>query len=128
MKHLLVWQSQGQKEKVSLPKKRYTIGRDPRNSLVIDGRHISRCHATIVCRKNGNNEGENYWIFDGNLGKKKSRNGVFVNGQKISRKELKNGDLIDLRGGIKATYYAERDDSERLIADGQNPTLVLELW
>ena len=63
-----------------------TIGRDPKNSLVITGDKVSRRHALIHCQS-----GSEYWVVD--LG---SRNGTFRNGRPIKQPtKLENGDQID---------------------------------
>lgn len=60
------------------------IGRDKDNSIFIDDQHLSRQHAKIIKEKDGF-----YHLVD--LG---SRNGTFVNDEKIFRKRLKNKDRI----------------------------------
>ena len=61
------------------------IGRYPDNEIVIDNVGVSGNHAEIF------QEGDKYIIHD-----KKSTNGVYVNGEPITEKELKFGDEIGI--------------------------------
>ncbi len=67
----------------SLAKAELTIGRNPANDIVIDNVGVSRRHAVIKW------SGDRATVED--LG---SANGTFVNGQKITSHELKDGDVI----------------------------------
>jgi pSer/pThr/pTyr-binding forkhead associated (FHA) protein len=67
----------------SLAKAELTIGRNPANDIVIDNVGVSRRHAVIKW------SGDRATVED--LG---SANGTFVNGQKITSQELKDGDVI----------------------------------
>ncbi len=60
-----------------------TIGRSPENTVQIDSPHVSRFQAVIENTSSG------YYIRDLD-----SRNGTFVEGKKIKRKRLKQGDSI----------------------------------
>jgi pSer/pThr/pTyr-binding forkhead associated (FHA) protein len=60
-----------------------TIGRKPDNKIMIDNQAVSGHHAKIV------NEGTAFFIED-----TQSLNGTYVNGQKIFKSELFNGDVI----------------------------------
>ena len=66
-----------------------SIGRQPGNSIVINDPDISRRHCVIE-RWEGR-----YQISDLN-----SRNGTVVNGKRVQRLELKDGDLITLGGAV----------------------------
>lgn len=61
------------------------LGRDPSNDIVFRHPSISRKHAIIQF------EAGNYYIED-----QKSRNEVFVNGQVVTRHQLRDGDVIVL--------------------------------
>ena len=61
------------------------IGRNPNNEIVIDNTGVSGNHAEII------QEGDKYIIHD-----TKSTNGVYVNGERITEKELKFGDEIGI--------------------------------
>ena len=60
-----------------------TIGRKKDNDIVIDNQAVSGYHARIK------KEANSLFVEDAN-----SLNGTFINGQKISRGELHNGDVI----------------------------------
>jgi pSer/pThr/pTyr-binding forkhead associated (FHA) protein/class 3 adenylate cyclase len=83
-----------EKDKVVVPidEDELTIGRTAQNNIVLDEKYISRKHAR-VSRKQGT-----YWIED-----LKSSIGVEVNGKKISKAQLQNGDEIKL-GAIRIVF------------------------
>jgi len=60
-----------------------TIGRKADNDIVIDNQAVSGYHARIK------KEGQSLFIEDAN-----SLNGTYINGQKISKGELHNGDTV----------------------------------
>ncbi len=60
-----------------------TIGRTPDNDLQIDASFISRHHAVLLVN------GQQTVIEDLN-----STNGVYVNGHRVSREVLNDGDLV----------------------------------
>ncbi len=66
-----------------IDKDTFTIGRIENNDLVVEAQSVSRHHAEI-------------WIQEGNycLQDLGSTNGTFVNGKRVKRRKLKNGDLI----------------------------------
>jgi pSer/pThr/pTyr-binding forkhead associated (FHA) protein len=67
----------------ALTKAEFTIGRNPGNDILIDNVGVSRRHAVIQV------SGDRVVVED--LG---SANGTFVNGQKITKHELQDGDEI----------------------------------
>ncbi len=81
-KVLLKYKEAAVKE-IPLDKESTTIGRKPDNDIVIDNQAVSGHHASIAV------EGDRLVLED--LG---SLNGTFVNGQKISKTELFNGDVV----------------------------------
>jgi hypothetical protein len=81
---------------VMLQKAVNTIGRSLENDIVLEDQGVSRSHAQIRWR-NGRFE-----IFD--LG---SRAGTLVNGQELTRRQLRSGDVITL--GAAALIYGEED-------------------
>jgi hypothetical protein len=65
------------------------IGRGPENDLVLDDPAVSAQHAVVWV------EGDRAWIRDGN-----SRNGTFVNGERVRVTRLAEGDRVRI-GGIE---------------------------
>ena len=70
---------------VHLLGRRTTIGRTPDNDVHIDAEFISRHHAVAL------RSGAKTVIEDLN-----STNGTYVNGQRVNRRTLKDGDLVTL--------------------------------
>jgi hypothetical protein len=70
---------------LSLERDRTSFGRDPRNHVAIHDDIISSFHAAII------KDGESFFLEDGG-----SKNGTFVNGDRITRVELKDGDVFCL--------------------------------
>jgi hypothetical protein len=76
--------------------RRTRIGRGPDNELVLDTKHVSRYHAVLLAGPTHTQ------IEDLN-----STNGVFVNGKRISRQALKDGDRVTV--GRTQFRYNVRD-------------------
>ena len=66
-----------------LEKTAITIGRDPKNDIVIDNLAVSRFHTKIT------QQGNNYFVED-----LQSGNGTFLNEQRIDKEILKHNDAI----------------------------------
>ena len=81
---LVVKDEEGERE-ILLGPEPVTIGRSPRNKLVVSDPSVSAFHAEIVNRPEG------YCLRD-----LKSTNGTTVNGEPIKTRDLKNGDQIRL--------------------------------
>lgn len=63
-----------------------SLGRDPENTVRIEGPNVSRQHARVLLHNGA------VWVQDAG-----SRNGVFVNGQRVAdHKQVKAGDRIGL--------------------------------
>ncbi|RME52487.1 MAG: FHA domain-containing protein [Deltaproteobacteria bacterium] len=103
-----------------------TVGRDPSNTLCLEGQKVSRHHAVIV-RKNGI-----CYIKDLN-----SSNGTYVNGEKISEKRLEHGDRITM-GGIQLEFHREWEEpggtdrgkrypDVRVVSDDRDPDSDIQL-
>jgi pSer/pThr/pTyr-binding forkhead associated (FHA) protein len=86
----------GNTEFVHVLGRRTRIGRGPDNELVLDTKHISRYHAVLLAGP------VHTTIEDLN-----STNGVFVNGKRISRQALKDGDRVTV--GRTQFRYTVRD-------------------
>jgi pSer/pThr/pTyr-binding forkhead associated (FHA) protein len=63
-----------------------TIGRAPRADFIVDAALVSRLHCRLAAREGGLLQIEDL----------DSTNGTFVNGQKITRADLKDGDRIGI--------------------------------
>ena len=88
--------------------------------IIIYSQQASRRHGTLMRRQNSQNHTYSYWIIDGDLDGNKSRNGIYVNGEKCLIKELKNGDLINFGCEVNATYYASHEWSNTVIDIAQS--------
>src|SRR6476469_4768023 len=73
----------GSVSEVELVKERVTIGRKPHNDIVLDHRAVSSAHATLTVMLDD--------VILEDLG---STNGTFINGQKVYRHKLAEGDKI----------------------------------
>ncbi len=83
-----------------------TVGRSPGNTVVIDNPAVSGRHARVV------REGEQFFVEDLD-----SRNGTFVNDQRVTRQALQHGDVVLvgkhrlLFDGLSADAGPAEDDS-----------------
>ncbi len=104
---VLIVEYPGFKRSFCLNKEVFSIGRHPNNSLVLEDKQVSRCHATIAwlkCQDDHGNWHRAYWIIDGRGKKQRSRNGIFINGIKKLNHRLRHGDIITIANDIKITY------------------------
>jgi pSer/pThr/pTyr-binding forkhead associated (FHA) protein len=101
---LIVEDDQGQWE-LLLEEPIYSIGRDPKCDIRLVSQFVSRRHATLVQFPNEDGLSYYYRIVDGNLRGKLSANGFLVNGQKLSARDLQNGDEIVFAPKIKIVYW-----------------------
>ena len=92
---LLVGESDGQEVRFPLFKDRLTIGRTANNDIQLDEQCISRRHAVIVTENGGTR------IVDWG-----SKNGVFINENRVAEQMLKNGDVVMI--GLTEFRYEER--------------------
>ena len=92
---LLVGTISGQKLRFPLFKDKLTIGRTAHNDIQIKAQYISRRHAVVVT------EDERTRIVDWG-----SKNGVYVNGIRVTEKVLRNGDLVTV--GTAEFVFEER--------------------
>ncbi len=88
------------------------IGRKSNNHLVINDLRVSRTHAQIRAAETG------YMIFDTG-----SSGGTYINGERITRRLLKPGDVISL-AGVKLIFIQEQShlpaEEERQITSEMN--------
>lgn len=81
----LVLQEESQK-RYPITRETWRIGRSRDNELILEDNSVSRKHAEIH-----RDQGDDFTIID--LG---ALNGVFVNGEKIKKQKLKEGDMIEI--------------------------------
>jgi len=91
--------SEGEREVVHVLGRKTSVGRTPDNDLQIEGRYISRHHAVILAGPT------NTLIEDLN-----STNGVMVNGRRVMRQVLQDGDQVTI--GRTLYRYVVRPGSE----------------
>lgn len=91
---LVVQREDDDKLIVPINKDELTMGRSSDCDIVLDERYVSRKHARI-CREQGA-----YWVED-----LKSSIGISINGRRIPKEQLQNGDEIKL-GAIRIIFAA----------------------
>jgi pSer/pThr/pTyr-binding forkhead associated (FHA) protein len=104
---LILISPQGTVQKIVLHKSVFTIGRSAENDLMLDDPLVSRKHATL------RQQGEDYVLED-----EKSRNGILVNSEPVSRVRLTDGDKIQI-GGFKLQFLM----SDSLVAVEKKPAV-----
>ena len=94
---------------ISIEKNRMTLGRRPYNDIMVDNLAVSGEHAAIQAI------GAEFYVEDLN-----STNGTYINGKKIKRQILQNGDQIEL-GKYALKYINEPIEAkDNAKTDGQN--------
>jgi pSer/pThr/pTyr-binding forkhead associated (FHA) protein len=81
-------------ERVGLAEGTTRIGRSPTADICLEDPSVSRRHAMVL------REGDSVRILDD-----RSLNGVFVNGERVTSRELKDGDVLQL-GRNELTFEA----------------------
>jgi serine phosphatase RsbU (regulator of sigma subunit) len=96
----------GNRTRVAVTPVPFLIGRNADNHLVLRDNRISRGHARIVA------DGTGYQIED-----LRSRHGTYVNGERIARRELRNGDHVEFGfpDSYKLTFAFEEDQLSRML-------------
>jgi uncharacterized RDD family membrane protein YckC len=96
---LVVNPTSSARREISLARTLVSIGRDPGNDVVLADAMVSRRHAVIEFR------GSQYFLRDCN-----SSNGSLVNGDRVSERNLRDGDLVAI--GAARMLFREDVDSE----------------
>ena len=106
-RHVLIVESPESRRAVSLNVNVFSIGRHPHNDLVLSDQLASRHHATVAWMRYTEGIDKidySYWIIDGKGKRKRSRNGIYVNGKKKSLHRLTSGDIVKIGDNIKIAY------------------------
>src|SRR5512134_4075540 len=96
---LIVNPTSSARREISLARTLISIGRDPSNDIVLPDAMVSRRHAVIEYR------GSQYYLRDCN-----SSNGSLVNGDRVSERSLRDGDLVAI--GTARLLFREDLDPE----------------
>jgi uncharacterized RDD family membrane protein YckC len=110
MAKLIVNPTSSSRREIALPRSLLSIGRDPSNDLVLPDAMVSRRHAVIEFRSS------QYFLRDCN-----SSNGSLVNGDRVSERSLRDGDLMAI-GTARLLFREEAEalDSEAKVV--QHPS------
>jgi len=104
MPKLIVNPTSSSRREIPLPRSLLSIGRDPSNDLVLPDAMVSRRHAVIEFRSS------QYFLRDCN-----SSNGSLVNGDRVSERSLRDGDLV----AIGTARLLFREEAEALNAEAK---------
>ncbi|MCC0178500.1 GAF domain-containing protein [Waterburya agarophytonicola K14] len=103
-KHLLIINNHQDEYIIYLESKTYSIGRALNNLIVLDSPKISRYHATLLRITIPENDDYRFRIIDGDLNRRRSRNGIKINGNPCFSHNLQNNDVISFSDNLTATY------------------------
>ncbi|MFK8183581.1 MAG: ATP-binding protein [Phormidesmis sp.] len=112
MKHLLfITDSEGERA-VELQAATSSIGRDPKNSIVLYSSEVSRQHAIFLRMTRPDEKEHSFRITDGNLQGKPSTNGLFINGKRCTSQILQHGDDIAFGSQTCARYVVSEKEPD----------------
>ena len=123
-RHLLILEDSLGRRKIELDKFVYAIGRDPKCDICLWSEFASRHHATLVQLSGVGLDAGYYRIVDGDLNKKHSRNGIFVNGRRVKAHDLENEDQIIFGFQTRAIYYHLKQDDGMDSVDPIEQTII----
>jgi diguanylate cyclase (GGDEF)-like protein/PAS domain S-box-containing protein len=113
--HYLTIEGPGINQTILLESATYSIGRHVGNAIVISNNTVSGQHA-ILLRLNGiSHETHAFRIIDGNLQGSRSRNGLWINGNRCHAHDLQDQDVIHIGPEVQAKYHCNSptpDDSK----------------
>ena len=110
MAKLIVNPTSSSRREIHLTRTLVSIGRDPSNDLVLPDAMVSRRHAVIEYR------GSQYYLRDCN-----SSNGSLVNGDRVSERNLRDGDLVAI-GTARLLFRDDLHDEEAGAKVVQHPS------
>jgi pSer/pThr/pTyr-binding forkhead associated (FHA) protein len=90
-------------------KQRTTVGRGEDCDIILDGETVSRLHCEIV------RWGAVYVLIDG------SRNGSFVNGERVSQAQLRDGDQIRVGQNILLVHFSSASKTSLITTKSTTP-------
>jgi uncharacterized RDD family membrane protein YckC/predicted component of type VI protein secretion system len=99
MAKLIINPTSSSRREITLARTIVSIGRDPSNDVVLPDAMVSRRHAVIEYR------GSQYFLRDCN-----SSNGSLVNGDRVSERNLRDGDLVAI-GTARILFREEMEDA-----------------
>jgi uncharacterized RDD family membrane protein YckC len=99
MAKLIINPTSSSRREIALARTIVSIGRDPSNDVVLPDAMVSRRHAVIEYR------GSQYFLRDCN-----SSNGSLVNGDRVSERNLRDGDLVAI-GTARLLFREEMEDA-----------------
>ncbi|PZO36008.1 MAG: hypothetical protein DCF19_22660 [Pseudanabaena frigida] len=106
--HTLVVTDNSGTRKMPLVDDKYTIGREPTNTVHLNSDFVSRYHA-ILLKVQHRDCSNTYRIVDGSLSGKPSKNGIVLNAlQKVSSHDLQDGDIITFAPEVHILYLAPK--------------------
>ena len=115
MAKLIVNPTSSSRREIHLSRTLVSIGRDPSNDLVLPDAMVSRRHAVIEYR------GSQYYLRDCN-----SSNGSLVNGDRVSERNLRDGDLVAI-GTARLLFRDDVHEEEagaKVVQHPSSPRLV----
>ena len=115
MAKLIVNPTSSSRREIHLSRTLVSIGRDPSNDLVLPDAMVSRRHAVIEYR------GSQYYLRDCN-----SSNGSLVNGDRVSERNLRDGDLMAI-GTARLLFRDDIHEEEagaKVVQHPSSPRLV----
>lgn len=110
MAKLIVNPTSASRREIPLPRSVLSIGRDPSNDLVLPDAMVSRRHAVVEFR------GSQFFLRDCN-----SSNGSLVNGDRVSERSLRDGDLLAI-GTARLLFRDDIDIEETGAKVVQHPS------
>lgn len=116
MLQITIINSDGTKQQLSFDKQSLIIGRSAGNDIVLDFEGVSRYHARII------QEGSSVVVEDLD-----SKNGTFVNSQRIKHHELSPGDTITVGSSVLKVVSLSEVNSELPVDQASNLGKVVPL-
>ncbi len=101
----------GDELRYSLDRPGYSIGRSGENDLVLADASVSKQHAVLI-------QTDGQWSVED----RESRNGVFVNGEQVTRASLSDGDLLRL--GKHELRFEREQTATQLEVENTDRTMV----